>query len=122
MITLTTAEQINSVIGGNVPIGYNKLVLSPYTIDPVTQSITGTLRLSSSTNTEMQPITGRFQITTSNNTVLIEFDQLKLSRKITLTTGQNNSVKTNIIDASQNSLESGFITIGAVAGTQSAGV
>ena len=47
MITLQTPPSINSVLGGNVPVSYNKLVIAPFTMDPVGLSITGTLQLSS---------------------------------------------------------------------------
>jgi hypothetical protein len=51
----------------------------------------------------------------------VEVDQLDFRRRIILTAGQVNTVQ-NIINAAQNSLESGLINLAIIAGAQSAGV
>lgn len=35
MSTLTNPPTINSVLGGDAPVGYDKLVLAPITLDPL---------------------------------------------------------------------------------------
>lgn len=121
MITLTTPHEINSVLGGTAPVPYNKLVLGPFTMDGVTQTINGTLRLTSTTNPTMQPITGRLQISVPAAEVIVEVAQLDFYRRIVTTSPQNTSIL-NQIEAAQAQLENGLISLGVVAGTRSAGV
>lgn len=120
MITLTTPAQINSVLGGNAPVAYNKLVLTPFTMTPLDGSITGRLRLTSTTNPEMQEIMGSLQIRTASGELIVEVAQLDFYRRIQLDSAQLNSVS-NIIRNAQNSIESGLVTLGVVAGTQAPG-
>jgi hypothetical protein len=120
MITLTTPAQINSVLGGNAPISYNKLVLSPFTLNPVAQSIDGSLRLTSTASPNMQAITGSLSISIPTSRLQIEVPQLDFYRTIVLTSGDNTAVL-GIIQNAQNALEAGLVSLGAVAGTQSAG-
>lgn len=119
-ITLTTAAQINSVLGGSAPVAYGHLVLSPFTMDPVANTVSGTLKLTSSTVPEMQAISGRLTINASSGELVIEVAQLDFYRRIQLSAGQITAVIT-IIRNAQNALESGLITLGVIAGTQSAG-
>src|SRR5688572_7241082 len=100
MITLTTPAQINSVLGGNAPVGYDKLVLSPFTMDPVQGTVHGTLRLTSNASPDMQAITGTLSIVGS--TLIVEVAQLDFYRRITLSAGQRTSV-TGIIANAQAS-------------------
>lgn len=121
MITLTTPPQINSILGGSAPVAYNKLVLGPFTMDGVTQTITGTLRLTSTGSPTMQPIIGTLRISVPSATVVVEVAQLDFYRQITTTSPQNTSVL-NIIEAAQAGLENGLISLGVIAGTRTAGV
>lgn len=121
MITLTTAHQINSVLGGSAPIAYNKLVISPFQLDPVNSAVNGTLRLTSTSNPDMQAITGSLTINTASGVLVIQVEQLDFYRRIVLTTGQRTTVN-NIIANAQNALEAGLVSLGVVAGTQAAGV
>lgn len=120
MITLTTPAQINSVLGGNAPVGYNHLVLAPFTMDPLTLLVTGTLQLTSTTNPEMQAITGSLRINASSGELVVQVAQLDFYRRIQLSAGQITSVR-NIISNAQNALESGLVSLGVIAGTQSTG-
>jgi hypothetical protein len=120
MIALATPPQINSVLGGNVPVGYDKLVLSPFTLDPVAQSISGTLRLTSTSAPQMQPVTGWLSINVPTSELVLEVKQLDFYRRIVLSAAQNNSVLSIIANA-QNALESGLVSLGVVNGTQSSG-
>lgn len=120
MITLTTPPQINSVLGGSAPIGYDKLVLSPFTMDAVGQTVRGTLRLTSTATPTMQPITGSLSINVPSSELIVEVSQLDFYRRITLNSAQNTSVL-NQIETAQAQLENGLITLGVIAGTRTAG-
>lgn len=120
MITLTTPTEINSVLGGNVPVAYNKLVLAPFTMDPVGQTITGTVRLMATGAPTMQPITGRFTISVPAAEFVIEVPQLDFLRRLVLSSPQNTAVLNQIATA-QNAIENGLVSLGVIAGTQSAG-
>lgn len=120
MITLTTPAQINSVLGGNAPVGYNHLVLVPFTMDPLTLIVTGSLRLTSTTNPEMQPISGSLRINASSGELIVQVEQLDFYRRIQLSAPQITSVRT-IISNAQNALESGLVSLGVISGTQSTG-
>jgi hypothetical protein len=121
MITLTTPHEVNSVLGGAAPVAYNKLVLGPFTMDGVTQTITGTLRLTSTSTPTMQPIMGRVQISVPAAEVIVEVAQLDFYRRIVTTSAQNTAIL-NQIEAAQAQLENGLVSLGVVAGTRSAGV
>lgn len=122
MITLTTPPEINSVLGGTAPVAYNKLVLGPFTLDPVTlaSGVRGTVRLTSTGSPTMQPITGNLFINASTGVLTIEVAQLDFYRQIQLSGAQLTSVQ-NIITNAQNSLEAGLVSLGVIAGTQSTG-
>lgn len=120
MITLTTPPEINSVLGGNSPVGYNKLVIGPFTMDAVTQVVSGQIRLTSMTVTSMQPIIGRLTISVPSSELIIEVAQLDFYRRIVLNSSQNTSVL-NIIETAQAGLENGLISLGVISGTRTAG-
>lgn len=120
MITLTTAPSINSILGGSAPIAYNKLVIGPFTMDPVNQTITGSLRLTSTLNATMQPIVGTLTISVPTATVKVEVAQLDFYRQITTTSPQNTSIL-GWIEAAQAQIENGLIAVAVIAGTRSAG-
>jgi hypothetical protein len=121
MITLTTPPQINSVLGGDVPVAYNKMVLSPFTFDPVAGTVSGTIRLSSTASPAMQVITGQLIINIAQNVLTIGVGQLDFYRQIQLNVGQVNSINTIVTNA-QNGLEAGLVTLGVIAGVQSTGI
>lgn len=120
MITLTTPPEINSVLGANAPIPYDKLVVGPFTLDSITLTVNGALRLTSTANPEMQPITGTLTITTATARLEIAVSQLDFYRRVVLTGPQNTAVM-DIIRNAQNALESGLITLSVIAGVQSVG-
>lgn len=120
MITLTTPPQINSVLGGSAPIPYNRLVLAPFTMDPSTLLVTGTFKLTSTGNPQMQAITGTLRINNSSGVLTVEVPQLDFYRQVQLSGPQITSVN-SIISNAQNALEAGLVSLGVIAGTQSAG-
>lgn len=120
MITLTSAPQINSVLGGNAPVNYDRLVLSPLSLDPVAQTANATIVLTSIGNPDMQPLTGTLTINASTGKLEMIVSQLDFCRRIQLSAGQITAV-INIIRNAQNALESGLINLAVVAGVQSTG-
>jgi len=120
MITLTTPPQVNSVLGGNTPVGYDKFVLSQIVFDTVALSLTATIRLTSTATPSMQPITGNLRVVTATATLTIDVAQLDFYRQVTLSGPQNASVQAQIRSA-QDALESGLITLGVIAGVQAMG-
>lgn len=120
MITLTTPPVVNSVLGGNTPIGYDKFVLSSITYDTVNMQISASIRLTSTAASSMQPVTGSLKINTVTAVLTIEAQQLDFYRQIVLTGPQNSTVQGFITNA-QNALEAGLISVGVIAGTQAPG-
>lgn len=120
MITLTTPAQINSVLGGNVPVGYNHLVLSPFTMSPEERHVVGSLRLTATTNPEMPVILGSLSIQLGPGSMEVRVEQLDFYRKLTLSGAQITTVQ-GWINSAQNSIEAGLVAVGVIAGTQSAG-
>jgi hypothetical protein len=123
MITLTTPHPVNSVLGGDAPIDYDKLVLAPFTMDGVAKIITAQVRMTSTGNASMQPIIGLLKINANAGVadLVIEVGQMDFYRRIALSAGQITAVL-NQIEAAQAQLENGLIALGVVAGTRSAGV
>lgn len=121
MITLTTPTQINSVLGGDAPVAYNKLVLGPFTMDGVSQTVVGTLRLTSTGSPGMQAILGSLRINVPASELIIEVPQLDFYRRLVLTGPQNTSVLGQI-EAAQAQLENGLISLAVVQGVRTAGV
>lgn len=122
MITLTTPPSVNSVLGGNAPISYDRFALSSITYDTLNMQVTAQIRITSSANPDMQPVTGNLTINTATAKLTIAVQQLDFYRQVTLTGPQNTFVQDNVIRASQNILESGLITLGVTAGVQAPGV
>lgn len=120
MITLTTPPQINSILGGSAPVAYNKLVIGPFTMDGVAQTISGTLRLTSTASPQMQPITGRLTISVPAATVTVEVSQLDFYRQITTTSPQNTAIL-GWIEAAQAQIENGLIAVSIIAGVRTSG-
>ena len=121
MITLTTPAEINSVLGGTSPVAYNKLVLGPFTMNGIDQTISGVLRLTATAAPSMQAIIGSVRISVPAAELVIEVSQLDFYRRIVLSSGQNTAIL-NQIEAAQAQVENGLISIGVIAGTRAAGV
>lgn len=120
MITLTTPPQINSILGGNAPIAYNKLVVGPFTFTPSNQDVTGQIALTSTAQPDMAAITGTLKISVATAKLEVSVPQLDFYRRVTLTGPQNTAVQ-NIVRDAQNALEAGLVSLGVIAGVQSTG-
>lgn len=120
MITLTTPQAVKAVLGNGTTVSYDKFVLSKIIYDTVAMTVEGTIRITSTSAPDMQPIMGRLSVNTGTAKLEIQVDQLDFYRRITLTGPQNTSLQTTIRNA-QNEIEAGLITVAVVAGTQSTG-
>ena len=120
MITLTTAPAVNSVLGGSSTVSYNKMVLASITYDVVAMTINAGVKITSTAEPSMQPVSGTLKINTATAVLTIEVQQLDFYRQIVLTGPQNTNVQGMITNA-QNALEAGLISVGVVAGTQAPG-
>lgn len=120
MITLTTPHEINSILGGTAPVPYNKLVLAPFTMDAVSQMVSGTLRLTSTTSPTMQPIVGTLRINVPAAELIIEVPQLDFYRRVVTSSGQNTAILAQI-EAAQAALENGLVSLGVVSGVRTVG-
>ena len=121
MITLTIPAQINSVLGGSVLVDYEKQVIAPFTFDPIMQTVSGRLKLTSTSNPDMQEITGSLSIDCARALLIVEVAQLDFYKRVAMTGPQNTAALTIIANA-QNALEAGLVSLGVIAGTQTAGV
>ena len=121
MITLTTPAQINTVLGGNAPVAYNKLVIAPFSMDGVKQTVSGQVRLTATTSPNMQEIVGRLSINLVTFEFLLEVPQLDFYRRIVLSAGQVSAVLAQI-ETAQAALENGLVSLGVIAGTRTSGV
>ena len=120
MITLTIPTPVNSVLGAATTVSYDHLVLSPLTHDPMALTITGTIRLTSTANPDMQAITGSLVVNASTGKMELSVPQLDFFRRITLSPAQIAAVNTMITNA-QNAVEAGLVSMGVIAGTQTTG-
>ncbi len=120
MITLTTPAQINSVLGGNAPVDYNKLVISPINFDAVSQTVNASLRLTATGNTSMQPITGTLRISVPGAELVVEVPQLDFYRRVVTSSPQNTAILA-IIETAQKGIEDGLVSLGVISGVRSAG-
>lgn len=120
MITLTTPPTINTVIGGNAPVGYDKLVMSDIRLDPITGHIRAAINMSSTGTPQMDAVRGTLHIDWDSKRIIVSVPQLDFFKSANLTAGQQNAVTTIIADA-QNALESGVITLGFIDGIQTPG-
>jgi hypothetical protein len=120
MITLNTPPQINSVLGGSAPVGYDKLVISQFTFISATQEVAGNLTLTSTAQPEMSAIAGTLRIIVATARLEVSVPQLDFFRRVALTGPQNTAVQ-NIVRDAQNALESGLISLGVISGTQQTG-
>jgi len=120
MITLTTPPEINSVLGGNVPVAFDKLVVSDFRLFPPTKAIVGNLALTSTLNPEMATMTGTMSIRPEIAILEIAIPQLDFYRRKTLT-GPQNTAAMAIVEDAQDSLESGLISLGVIDGVQAPG-
>jgi hypothetical protein len=83
--------------------------------------VRGTIRLTSTASQAMQAITGTLQISIPAGLLTVEVGQLDFYRQIQMNVGQINAVNA-IISNAQNALESGLVSLGVIAGTQTGGI
>lgn len=121
MITLSTPIQVDSTLGGASTISYNQAEVVQIYADPLAQTITGTVRLKSSSNAAAPIIIGSLSILTNNTVGTISIPNLNINIPVSLTNAEQTTVQ-GWITTLQNSIESGLISLGVVSGTQATGV
>ena len=121
MITLTSPPTVNSILGGISPIPYEKLALTNLVFNTANQIITGTIKLNSTSNPDMQAISGNLTISIPDAKVTVQVAQLDFYRQMTMTGPQSTFVQ-GLITGIQNDIEAGFISFGIAQGVQAPGV
>ncbi len=119
-ITLTTAPQINTILGGNTLVSYDHVVLSPMSFNQESGIITANVRLTASAEPTMDVIQGNVRIDTSAGNLVFVVEQLDIVKKMALSGGQIAAARSIMSDAA-DALESGIIALGIAEGTQSTG-
>lgn len=120
MITLTLAESIKTQIGGSGSVSYERVVLSPISFDAVDRTISGRIRLISTSTPAAEVVRGEFQILLGPGVLTCRLDQRGVARRVELSGAQVTAAQ-NILNDAQNALEQGFINLGVIPGTQSTG-
>ncbi len=123
MITLTTPIQVPDVLGSGQTVGYDKVRIVSIIADPVSMTISAQVQLMVSSNPNQPMITGTLTIvaTGGSPSVSISIPNLHTYWGAALTGAQVSTVQ-GWITGLQNSVEGGIVSVGGVAGTQSAGV
>jgi hypothetical protein len=121
MITLTTPITVRSQLGSATTINYEKAVIGPFSMDPVRQTMQGTVTLTSTSTPTAEPIVGTFRASVPGSELVISVPQLNVTRRV-VTSGAQNTAMLGQIQNAQNAIESGLISVGHIAGTQSTGV
>lgn len=121
MITLTTPITVLNVLGGNTTVSYEKAVLTNLVTDPVGKTINGTITLSSTSSPNMPNLLGKVEIDTVSGRAVVQSQAVQMYRQITLSGPQMSFVQ-GLISDYQNAIESGLVSTGFIAGTQSTGV
>jgi hypothetical protein len=120
MIRLTNPISVVLALGGNTSAQYNLTVLAPLTADVVARTCSGTVRITSEANPEMQPVLGQLVISTNAGTVQLRIDKFDYDRTLPLDAGQVTYVR-NAMATFQQAMESGLVSIGLIAGAAVAG-
>ena len=120
MITLTTPKAINSVLGANTTVSYERMILSHIEIDTVAQTISCAVTLISTSVPAQQRINGSLFASVTGLFLDLQIPQISFFKKITLTNPQATNLLGQIQTA-QNQIEAGLVTLAVVAGTQSTG-
>ncbi len=123
MITLTTPAAVPGELGASSSNSYAKLRIVQIVADPVTQTINARIELIDTANSNLPILPGTLSIITVGNSpvVNISVPGLNIQSVASLTAAQQTTVQ-GWITTLQNSLESGLVAIGLIAGAQSAGV
>lgn len=120
MITLTTPIQIPNSLGAATTTPYNKLRVRSISVDPVTLFLNATIELMDSSDTTQPTINGTLVIDSVGH-VIIELPNINFFRTVTVSGAALNVVQ-GWMTTLQNSIESGLVSQGLVAGTQTTGV
>jgi hypothetical protein len=122
LISLTTPIAVKSVLGGSATVNYDKVVIDHISYSPTQQTIGAAITLSASADPGQTPLLGNLLIVAQGQGYIdVQIPDLPFHRRIALTAGQQTTVQ-GWISAAQNQVELGTISVGVMAGTQSAGI
>lgn len=95
--------------------------LTTINYDVANKGISGACELVVSSNANAQAITGFYEIPTTGQAVLkVTMPSIPFYAALPLTSGQQATVQ-GLVTAAQNQIEGGLVSLGVVAGVQSAG-
>lgn len=121
MITLTTPHAIRTVLGGTAAINFDKVVIAPMTFDGVSQTINGTIRVSSSASPTEPPVMGTFSASVPGAQLLFEIPVLDIRKRVQLDSNLNTALLAQI-EVVQQQIENGLLAMGLISGVRSPGV
>jgi hypothetical protein len=121
MITLTNPAKVSTVLGSAALTNYDRLDLLTIVMDVANKSISGQCQLVSSGTPTATPIIGSYSIPTTGSAQLaISIPNIPFFATLPLTSAQQATVQ-NWVQTTQNTIESGLVAVGVVAGVQSTG-
>jgi hypothetical protein len=122
MITLTNPKTVNNVLGGTATVAYDKFVATSITYDILNKKINGTVRVTCTADSAQTPLYGTFVIAPQAAPAILQVDipNVPFFRIINLSATQQTTVN-GWFTSDQNTIEAGFISIGAILGTQTSG-
>ena len=123
MITLTNPIQVPNSLGGTTHSSYDKLRVVSITADPFSLTISAQVQIMVSTDANQPIISGSLTVTATgaNPIVILQVPTLNFYRAVAIT-GASVTTAQGWITSLQNNVETGLVNIGAIAGTQAAGV
>jgi|JI10StandDraft_1071094.scaffolds.fasta_scaffold02807_25 hypothetical protein len=119
MITLSTPPQLKTVLGGAGSTAYDKFYLSQIVYDTDRGTINGLGKMTSTTSPDAPVLDARYHI--SGGILEIDVERLNFLARVKMNAGALAAVAA-MIAAAQSALEQGMIDLGALSGTQKAGV
>lgn len=121
MITLTNPATVTTTLGSSTKTNYDRLDIITIFMDVINKNISGNCQLISSGTPGAAAITGTYSIPTSGSAIMsVTIPSLPFYAQLALTSGNQTTVQ-GWIASTQNTIESGLIGVGVVAGTQSSG-
>lgn len=120
MITLTIPESIKTQLGGVGSVSYERFVADTFTFSTSARTVKGRGKLISTSVPSAEPVFGDYEFLLGPGTLKFRMDQKSVARRLELSGAQVTAVQ-NVMNDVQNALESGFITLQVILGTQSPG-
>jgi hypothetical protein len=121
MITLTNPIKVPNSIGGTTTLSYDILNIIGVVSDPVSQSISATVQITSSANANATPIKGSLSLITQGSpSGMLSIPNLGIYIAVAGIPAAVSTIQ-GWITTMQTNLESGLISVGAITGSQTPG-